>query len=142
MSSLLGDPVVNLNFDVILDGAPMGTFTSCEGLGAEYEMLPITEGGQMGSQIHLPGKMKYTNVKITRPIDIFTIDLAIWFQTITLNPFGRISAQIVAQTSTGEPLRVWNLFEVFPVRWTGPSFRADGNQVATETLELAHHGFY
>ena len=105
-------------------------------------MLPITEGGQLGSQIHLPGKMKFTNVKLTRPIDIFTIDLAIWFNTITINPFGRITAQIVAQTTDGEPLRVWNLFDVFPVRWTGPSFNASGNQVATETLELAHHGFY
>ena len=29
----------------------------------------------------------------------------------------------------------------YPFRWTGPSFSAEGNAVAKETLELAHHGF-
>jgi phage tail-like protein len=143
MTSLLTDPIVNINFDVILDGAPMGAFTKCEGLGVEYEMKEIIEGGQLGAHIHLPGKMKYTNVKLTRPLDIFTIDLAVWFTTMMLNPLSRMPAQIIAQTSEGEPLRIWNLFDVFPVRWTGPSFDAtSGGAVATETFELAHHGFF
>src|SRR5262245_31025791 len=142
MTSLFTDPVVNIHFDVILDGAPMGSFTQCDGLGVEYEMKEIVEGGQLGAHIHLPGKMKYTNVKLTRPIDIFTIDLAVWFDTMMLNPMGRMPAQIVAQTTDGSPLRTWNLFDVFPVRWTGPQLNASGSQVATETLELAHHGFF
>ena len=27
------------------------------------------------------------------------------------------------------------------VRWTGPSLNPDSPKVATETLEIAHHGF-
>ncbi len=35
----------------------------------------------------------------------------------------------------------WGLLGVIPVRWTGPSLNLDSPKVATETLELAHHGF-
>ena len=35
----------------------------------------------------------------------------------------------------------WTLTGVIPVRWTGPSLSVDSPKVATETLELAHHGF-
>ena len=28
-----------------------------------------------------------------------------------------------------------------PVRWTGPSLNPDSPKVATETIEIAHHGF-
>ncbi|HKE97848.1 MAG TPA: phage tail protein, partial [Actinomycetes bacterium] len=30
---------------------------------------------------------------------------------------------------------------VFPVRWQGPALNVDSPKVATESLELAHHGF-
>jgi hypothetical protein len=30
---------------------------------------------------------------------------------------------------------------VIPVRWSGPQLSLDSPKVATETLELAHHGF-
>jgi len=141
MSTML-DPVVNINFDVIIDAAPMGTFSQCEGLGVEYQMHTVEEGGQLGSFIHLPGKKKYTNIKLTRPIDLTTPELAVWFETMMLNPLSRLPAQIIAQTSDNMPIRVWNLFDVFPVRWTGPTLNVAGNQVATETFEIAYHGFF
>jgi phage tail-like protein len=40
----------------------------------------------------------------------------------------------------GEPVTQWHLKEAYPVKWKGPDFKSDGNQVAVETLELAHHG--
>ena len=30
---------------------------------------------------------------------------------------------------------------MIPVRWTGPSLNPESPKVATETVELAHHGF-
>ena len=39
------------------------------------------------------------------------------------------------------PVHTWTLMGVVPVRWTGPSMSVDSAKVATETLELAHHGF-
>ena len=35
----------------------------------------------------------------------------------------------------------WGLLGVIPVKWSGPGLNLDSPKVATETLELAHHGF-
>ena len=35
----------------------------------------------------------------------------------------------------------YDLHDVIPVRWTGPSLNADQPKVLMETLEIAHHGF-
>jgi phage tail-like protein len=137
----MADPVLSLHFDVIIDGVPIGSFTGCEGLGAEYDVAEHIEGGQNGSPIKLLGKMKYTNIKLTRALDLYTPEIAVWFDTVRINPL-RTCAQITALTTDGLPLRMWQIFDVVPIRWTGPQFKADGNSVATETLELAHHGFY
>ena len=31
--------------------------------------------------------------------------------------------------------------DAFPVKWQGPGLNASSNNAATETLEIAHHGF-
>jgi phage tail-like protein len=38
-----------------------------------------------------------------------------------------------------EKLR-WNLDNCWPTKWTGPSFDATANEVAIESLEIAHEG--
>jgi phage tail-like protein len=53
----------------------------------------------------------------------------------------RRTAVIEAKTLEGKTIASWSLSEVIPVRWTGPQLSAEQAKVATETLELAHHGF-
>jgi phage tail-like protein len=53
----------------------------------------------------------------------------------------RRTATIEARTQEGTVIARWALTGVIPVRWTGPQLSADSPKVATETLELAHHGF-
>jgi phage tail-like protein len=53
----------------------------------------------------------------------------------------RRTAQISVLDANGDPVCSWKLDGVYPVKWTGPSLDAGGNQVAVETLELAHNGF-
>ena len=40
----------------------------------------------------------------------------------------------------GTVVKRWNVDDAFPVKWEGPSLNVEGNQVAVETLEIAHHG--
>jgi phage tail-like protein len=44
-------------------------------------------------------------------------------------------------TVDGTVVAEWNLLSVVPVRWTGPSLNTESPKVATETIEIAHHGF-
>ena len=51
------------------------------------------------------------------------------------------TASISAMSADNIVVASWGLIGVIPVRWTGPSLNLDSPKVATETLELAHHGF-
>ncbi len=53
----------------------------------------------------------------------------------------RKTATIEARTLGGAVIARWSLVDVVPVRWSGPQLSGDSPKVATETLELAHHGF-
>ena len=53
----------------------------------------------------------------------------------------RKHAEITVLDANGAVVCRWNLTDVCPVKWTGPTLDASGNQIANETLELAHNGF-
>ncbi len=38
------------------------------------------------------------------------------------------------------PVMVWNVHQAFPVKVDGPQLKATGNEVAIESIELAHEG--
>ena len=40
-----------------------------------------------------------------------------------------------------KPLAEWKFRDGWPTKWTGPSLNATGNDIAIESLEIAHEGF-
>jgi phage tail-like protein len=142
------DPGTVFRFVVTIDGKEIGDFTALEGLSAEYNVMQYAEGGSNGFEHRLPGQLKYSTIKLSRPLDAKSArnggGLAAWFTTLGQAPSrdrATCSAAIVAFDSVGRQIATWNLVNAYPFRWTGPSFSADGSAVAKETLELAHHGF-
>lgn len=142
MSELTADPAITVCFavEVEIEGHKLGAFTGCEGLGCEVQVEQREEGGNNAYVHQLPGRLKYTNVKLTRPVNKDTRKVAAWFASMAKG-VERSTARIVAMTADGTPVMDWSLTGVFPVRWQGPSLNVDSPKVATETLELAHHGF-
>jgi phage tail-like protein len=136
----MADTGVSLRFEVTIDGIKLATFTSCEGIGAEYAVKDYEEGGENGFVHKLPGRMKYTPIKLTRAIDGDSAVLSGWFSSLAVT-VKRQTASISVYDNNGERLAQWNLEGVYPSKYTGPSLTADGNQVAKETLELMHNGF-
>jgi phage tail-like protein len=144
----VADPGTQFRFVVTIDGKQIGDFTSLEGLSAEYNVMQYAEGGENGFEHRLPGQLKYSTIKLSRPLDAKSArdggGLAAWFTT--LGQSGSRSnatrtAAITAFDAAGQQIASWHLLNAYPFRWTGPSFSSDGNAVAKETLELAHHGF-
>jgi phage tail-like protein len=130
-----------LRFKVVIDSqGSLGTWSKCDGLTVEYDIQEYQEGGQNDFVHRLPGRCKYTNVKLTRPIDKTSADVASWVAN-QRQKVERSNAEITVLDAAGEVVAQWNLNDVCPVKWTGPSLDATGNQIALETLELAHHGF-
>ena len=134
------DTLVSLSFMVKLDGDSLGSFSSCEGLGVEVVMETREEGGNNDYVWQLPTKLKYPNIKLSRPIGPDTHKIADWFASMA-RKVERKTAIIEARTTDGKQLAHWSLQGVVPVRWTGPQLNADSPKVLTETIEIAHHGF-
>ena len=134
------DPAVSLFFKVTIDGLGLGSFSSCEGLGCEVAIEQHEEGGNNGFVYQLPGRIKYPNVKLTRPLGEDSAEVAKWFAKMN-GTIVRSAGSITAMSPDGDEIATWQLHGVIPVKWTGPSLNVDTAKVAMETLELAHHGF-
>jgi phage tail-like protein len=134
------DSPVGVAFAVELDKTSIGMFNSCEGLGLEVVLEQREEGGNNMMVWQLPTRMKYSNIKLTRPVGPDSHKLTTWI-TKALHSVQPITAVISALSADGKPVAKWSLNGVVPVRWTGPSLNLDSPKVFTETLEIAHHGF-
>ena len=137
----MSETAVSLRFQVRVDRfGTLGLWTKCEGIGVEYDVMEYKEGGQNGFIHRLPGRAKYANVKLTRPIDKNSSKVADWMASVQ-STVTRDTAEITVLDPAGDVVATWNLAGVFPARWTGPTLDVGGNQVAIETLEIAHNGF-
>lgn len=138
-------PGLALRFDVQIDGVKVASFTGCSGLGAQYEAFEWREGGDNGTVVRLPGRLTYTNVRLTRVVDSESGALAEWFSKQHNAP-ERHTAVIKLYNgnfNSRTPVASWTLEGAWPVMYTGPtlSTTAEGEAVAVETLELAHQGY-
>jgi phage tail-like protein len=134
------DPAVSVCFTVQIDGDDLGYFNSCEGLGCEVVIEQREEGGNNAFVWQLPTRVKYSTIKLSRPVGDDSSKLTAWLAGFATG-VNRQTATIQALRADLSVVATWNLDGVIPVRWTGPSLNPDTPKVATETVELAHHGF-
>ncbi len=135
-----GEPAISVCYTVAIDGKELGAFTTCEGLGCELVLEQREEGGNNGFVWQLPTRIKYTNVKLTRPICKDSGSLTAWLAGFA-SGVKLHTATIDARGADGQIVVSWSLDGVLPVRWTGPTLNPDTSKAAMETIELAHHGF-
>lgn len=134
------DTAVSVCFVVKIDDTNLGAFTSCDGMTCEVVMESREEGGNNAYVWQLPTRLKYGNIKLTRPVGANTSKLAAWVSSMAAG-YERKTGVIQAMRADGTVVTEWSFIDMVPVRWTGPSLSTDSPKVLTETLELAHHGF-
>lgn len=139
-ATAMADPAVTVCFSVSIQGQTIGTFSSCDGLGMEVDIQEVKEGGNPFFVHQLPGRIKYSRIKLTRPINADSAKVAAWIADMA-TAVKRTQVTISAMNHHGDSIATWTLLEAIPYKWSGPSLNVDGPKVATETLELAHHGF-
>lgn len=134
-------------FVVEVDGNPIGRFTEVEGLEMSIETEDVEEGGQNDFNHKLPGRLTWPNLRFTRGITE-SDNLIAWMRKSSgeffegnKNKLARATVGITMLSSDGYALREWQVEGAFPVSWKGPSFAAGDDDVLTEELEIAHHGF-
>ena len=63
-----------------------------------------------------------------------------WFNEIQMNVITRKALTISLLDEKHEPIMVWKVQNAFPVKVTGTDLKAEGNEVAVESIEIAHEG--
>lgn len=134
------EPALALRFSVTVGSFTIERFTQVDGLTAEWEVEEFREGGQGGYLHRLPKGLKHTNVRMVRPIDADSAQVAAWFSR-TSQRLERQEATIAAYDGNGREVAHWELTGAWPVKYTGPSLLSTSALAATETLEIAHTGF-
>ncbi len=141
MPSVVGsvNPVAGFRFGVEIADRTVAWFTDCSGLTIERTVYSYEEGG-VNSYVHqLPDRIKYTNVVLKRGIGDET--LWQWFQKGLYDAkIERKNISILLYSTDRQSVKRWNLVRAFPVKWSGPEFKADSNQIAIETLDIVHEG--
>lgn len=134
------DPYLGFHFRIVIDGIDQGGFAECAGLEVQTEMHEYREGG-VNTYIHrFTGPSKHPPLVLKRGL-IDAATLWDWHQEVVHGTVTRRNVSIDLRDARGESVVQWDFEMAFPVKWTGPSLKADSGEVALETLELVHRGF-
>ena len=132
------DPYRSYNFLVEIGGITRAGFRECSGLESTQDPIEYREGNEGLTVRKIPGLNTYSNITLNRGITN-DAELWEWRQKAADGKVERQDGSIVLLDDTGEERARWN-FHGWPSKWTGPSLNATSNEVAIETLEIAHEG--
>jgi len=133
-------PLPKFYFSISIDGKVM-PFQEVYGLDTETQIIEYRAGNsKQFSTIKMPGIRKTGNVTLKK--GVFAKDNALydWYKDIKMNLIKRAAVTISLLDESGAPTMVWTLVNAWPTKITGTDLKADGNEVAVETLELAYEG--
>ena len=83
---------------------------------------------------------KFSNITLKRGTFKGDNDFYNWYNTIALNTIERRNLVISLLNEKHEPVVVWKVKNAFPVKVQSTDLKADGNEVAIESMEIAHEG--
>jgi phage tail-like protein len=132
------DPFKAGSFLVEIDGIAKLEFTSVTGLTSETDVVEYRTGADLAVR-KLPGRTQFGNLVMERGL---TQDASLfnWRQSIVNGVPDRRNGTITLLDDTRQPAVRWQFSNGWPAKWEGPDFDASKNEVAIETLELAHEG--
>ena len=128
----------SVNFGTSLQSV---SFQEVSGLDTEAQIIEYRQNNSpVFAPIKMPGIAKYGNVTLKKGIFTKDDDFWDWYNQIKMNTIQRHTITINLLDENGAPTMTWTLSNAWPTKITGTDLKSDGNEVAVETLELAHEG--
>lgn len=125
-------------FGVDTQGVP---FQEVTGLDTEAQVIEYRNGNSSQSEtIKMPGIKKMSNVTLKKGLLDKESPLLNWFAQIKMNQLERMVVTIRLVDDSGNTTMEWKLKNAWPTKILTGELKATGNEVAIETLELAHEG--
>jgi len=137
-------PPVGFHFKVEFLGIGNGNdsrFQSVGGLTVEYDTETFKEGGENRFEHKLPVRTKYPDLSLKRGmlVDSLVIDWCLAaFQNQVFLP---VDINVSLLNEQHMPLKVWNVKNAWPRKWSVSDLNAQDNALVIETLELTYQFF-
>ena len=134
------DPYRSFNFQLEIDGVPLGAFSEVSGLTAEGDAVDYREGTDVQQNVRkLPALRKYSNITLKRG---YTQDKSLWrwYGNIVNGQPDRRDVTIVLLNEARQPVLRWHAENAWINKIEGPSLKASANEIAMESVELVHEG--
>ncbi len=133
-------PLVKFAFQVKWDDAEF-IFQEVSGLSSETQVIEYRGGNsKVYSTVKMPGIQKFSNVTLKK--GMFQGDKNLWdkYNLLAMNTYKRSTITISLLDEKQAVAMSWTLTNAFPVKITVTDMKSDGNEIAVESIELAHEG--
>ena len=128
------------HFQVEWGGSTLA-FSEVTGLNVEAQVIEYRDGlSPEYSTVKMPGLKKYGNITLKRGVVDGDNEFFDWLNEIKLNKPARRDITISLLDEEHSPVMTWRVMNAWPTKLTAPDLKANGNEVAIETLEIAHEG--
>jgi phage tail-like protein len=136
------DPFAAFNFVVQLvddDGENriVAGFSECSGLESTLEVEEYQEGGVNNRVYKFPSTFSFTNITLKHGVTT-NESLRQWHNELLQGNVKRRNGLVILLNESREAVLAWKFERGLPVKYTAPDFNAAQNEVAVETLEIAH----
>lgn len=133
-------PLSKFHFAVEWGGTKIG-FTEVSGLDVETEVIEYRQGASPEfGKIKMPGLKKEANITLKRGSFASDNEYFEWYKTISMNKVDRRDITIALLNEEHVPVIVWRIKNAWPTKIQSTDLKADGNEVAIESMELVHEG--
>jgi phage tail-like protein len=134
------DPFKAFNFLVEIEGITQAAFSEVSGLESETAVIEYRAGGEKVNWVRkLPGLTKFGNIVLRRGVTQ-DAELWNWRKSIVEGNVDRRNGTIVLLDDKRNEVVRWNFWNGWICKWEGPTLNAKANEVAIETIEIAHEG--
>ena len=133
-------PLPKFRFEVDLGTGMNGVaFQEVSGMDKEVQIIDYRHSNsKLFSTIKMPGVAKYGNVTMKRGVFVNDNTFWKWMDEIKMNTIRRRTVLIKLLDESGKVTMSWRLNNAWPTKITGTDLKSDGNEVAVDTLEMAH----
>jgi phage tail-like protein len=133
-------PLPKFHFRVEWGGSKIG-FSEVTGLTVEHDLIEYRDGSSPEyHKIKMPGMQKFSNVTLKRGTFQSDADYYNWINAVKLNKPERRDVSISLLNENHEPVVVWKIKNAFPLKFQSADLKSDANEVAIESIEIAHEG--
>lgn len=133
-------PLPKFRFEVDLGTQLKGVaFQEVSGMDVENQIIEYRKSNSpLFSTVKMPGITKYGNITMKRGVFVNDNTFWNWHNEIKMNLIKRRTVIIKLLDENGKVTMQWQLLNAWPTKITSTDLKSDGNEVAVDTIEIAH----